>query len=662
MSVALTLDNLPAGFEKMPDDELRAIEEEFPADAIAYGFQDDKRSHKITVILISFSDQIEQDVFDSMLPATVQVMVNAYGAKNDSMDLSGLDDIGESRAGRTALSKVFILMMRLQSVAFRRNQLGVIIFRMYPDGDDPVITMEALARMQDDRIQDFLASNQLPSTSAVLVPTAEKSIQSWVRSIDWSDDGSLMVAGSAKGCVLIWETQTWAVTDKITDIPGFVRSVDISPDGVTLATGNDVVGIELWDLRTGDQYSHDSLGAPLGYLAWKPDGKQLAFTEEDNNISIVDIDSFQTISLLGGKHTGLVTGIVWSSDGLRLASSSADSTVVIWDVEAATPILQLSGYHGWVDDLDWSPDGKIIAAGDDDGSMILWDTRTGKIIKKLEEHYLPVYSVAWSPDGKLLATGGLDDRIILWNPQTGENLNSYAANSDGILSLAWSPDGSFLAAGTGHDSVLILDLDKQEFVQTLHMDCPDTQDAEFYFQSGLDKLNQGNLDGAISDFNQAIQLNPDDGVAYYNRGVTYFEKGDLDRAISDFDRAIQLKPNLAEAYYNRGYIYHENGDLDRAISDYDRFIQLRPDYDWVYVNRGIAYYDKGDLDRAISDFDQAIQLNPNQAEAYYHRGIAYAQKGMKENAVADLRKVLTLCGNSELCVEAKQQLVIMGEK
>ncbi len=172
--------------------------------------------------------------------------------------------------------------------------------------------------------------------------SATNDIKTWVRSIDWSADGSSIVAGSASHCVSIWEAGTGTQTANIPNFPGFVRSVGISPDGEILATGNDGAGIELWNYRTYERYYNHSMGAALGYLAWKPDGTQLAFTGEDYEILIMDLGTFQTVTSLKGKHTGAITGISWSPDGSQLASSSADSTVVIWDVAAAKPIFQLA--------------------------------------------------------------------------------------------------------------------------------------------------------------------------------------------------------------------------------------------------------------------------------------------------------------------------------
>ena len=163
-----------------------------------------------------------------------------------------------------------------------------------------------------------------------------------------------------------------------------------------------------------------------------------------------------------------------------------------------------------------------------------------------------------------------------------------------------------------------------------------------YFYRGRAYYNEGDYDRAIADFDQAIQLQPDDAAAYNNRGLAYAHKGDYDRAIADYDQAIQLQPDLAEAYSNRGNAYADKGDYDRAIADYDQAIQLQPDYTTAYNNRGITYADKGDTGRAIADFDQAIQLQPDYALAYNNRGATYAHKGDHDCAIADYDQAIQL--------------------
>ena len=76
--------------------------------------------------------------------------------------------------------------------------------------------------------------------------------------------------------------------------------------------------------------------------------------------------------------------------------------------------------------------------------------------------------------------------------------------------------------------------------------------AETYFARGNAKAAFGQYVAAISDYDKAIQLKPDDADAYYNRGLAKYYLGQYLAAIQDYDAAIQLKPDDAKAYLNRG--------------------------------------------------------------------------------------------------------------
>ena len=69
---------------------------------------------------------------------------------------------------------------------------------------------------------------------------------------------------------------------------------------------------------------------------------------------------------------------------------------------------------------------------------------------------------------------------------------------------------------------------------------------------GNTKYYLGDYKGAITDYTQAIRLNPDYADAYYNRGNAKSKLGQHFAAIADYDIAIRLNPDDAGAYYNRG--------------------------------------------------------------------------------------------------------------
>jgi tetratricopeptide (TPR) repeat protein len=128
---------------------------------------------------------------------------------------------------------------------------------------------------------------------------------------------------------------------------------------------------------------------------------------------------------------------------------------------------------------------------------------------------------------------------------------------------------------------------------------------------------------------------------FFNRGKAYFMEGQRDRAISNFDEAIRLNPQKADYFLWRGKAYKENGDYDRAIADYDEAVRLDPKDADHFEERGTAYRRKGQFDRAIADFDELVRLQPS-AINFWRRGDAYDAKGERERAIADFRKAKEL--------------------
>ena len=66
------------------------------------------------------------------------------------------------------------------------------------------------------------------------------------------------------------------------------------------------------------------------------------------------------------------------------------------------------------------------------------------------------------------------------------------------------------------------------------------------------RRKQGDQNGAIEDWTEAIKLNPNFASAYCLRGIEIGNKGDFEGAIKDFDQAVRIKPDYAEAYKYRG--------------------------------------------------------------------------------------------------------------
>ena len=73
----------------------------------------------------------------------------------------------------------------------------------------------------------------------------------------------------------------------------------------------------------------------------------------------------------------------------------------------------------------------------------------------------------------------------------------------------------------------------------------------FYYNRGVYNYKTNNFSAAIKDFNQAINLDPNNAHYYNYRGASYHYTENYSQSITDYTKAINLDPNNGKYYYNR---------------------------------------------------------------------------------------------------------------
>lgn len=132
----------------------------------------------------------------------------------------------------------------------------------------------------------------------------------------------------------------------------------------------------------------------------------------------------------------------------------------------------------------------------------------------------------------------------------------------------------------------------------------------------------------------------------YNRLAHHkYEKGDYQGALVDYNHAIQLDPNYATAYANRGGLkILAFKDYQGALVDLNRAIQVDPNSAQAYINRGgLKAVTFQDYQGALADLNRAIQLDPNDIDAYNNRAfLKYHKLKDRSGGIADLQKLAKL--------------------
>jgi tetratricopeptide (TPR) repeat protein len=206
-----------------------------------------------------------------------------------------------------------------------------------------------------------------------------------------------------------------------------------------------------------------------------------------------------------------------------------------------------------------------------------------------------------------------------------------AGQPEDTLAKAYTYRGFSYLKKTQYDHAI------EDFNQAIQRD---PNNAWAFANRGNAYFNTRQPERAMQDYDQALKLNPAGyATLFYGRVAIYTSMGDFAHAITEFDQAIRLQPEFPEAFNNRGIAYFDNGQYGRAIEDYGQALHFRPDYPSALNNRGNAYAAKGQYDRALEDYNKGVGLQPVPT-ALRNRGNAYRAKGDYEKALADLNAAI----------------------
>ncbi len=192
----------------------------------------------------------------------------------------------------------------------------------------------------------------------------------------------------------------------------------------------------------------------------------------------------------------------------------------------------------------------------------------------------------------------------------------------------------------------------------------DSTAALAFVQRGQAENALGKSGNALKSYSQAIRLEPNLAAAYLNRCLTKSNLNDQPGAISDCTEATGINPNLLTAYQNRGLAYHRAGNYKQAIADLNVAIKLDGEDATSYYQRGLIRLDLQDKEGAIGDFNTAIQFKSDHVFAYYQRGLVQEKYGNIDGAITDLEMAMKLCveqGMTGCYRDAQYQLKRLGK-
>lgn len=135
-------------------------------------------------------------------------------------------------------------------------------------------------------------------------------------------------------------------------------------------------------------------------------------------------------------------------------------------------------------------------------------------------------------------------------------------------------------------------------------------------KAATEALKKGEVDTAILLYTEALNEAPNDCDILSDRATAFLHKKDKLRSMTDFNKAVQLDPNYSFRYAARAFAKQSFGDLDGAVEDYKKAVELDPEDAVAQNNLGMLLEQQGYKKEADERFARADKLSKMEDQLY----------------------------------------------
>lgn len=175
------------------------------------------------------------------------------------------------------------------------------------------------------------------------------------------------------------------------------------------------------------------------------------------------------------------------------------------------------------------------------------------------------------------------------------------------------------------------------------------------FWSGIisERSRNAGLDQEIAISNEELSQN---ARANYHVGRGLFAAGQLQSALSYFQKAAELDPNQADFSHWRGIAYGALGNTELERQSYYQTIAEKPDYIPSLLYLGHSYLENGKYLAAVQKYERVLQAEPLMPEALFNVALAYHKIGETSRERFALKRYLSTYRSGKWAHRAVERL------
>ena len=142
-------------------------------------------------------------------------------------------------------------------------------------------------------------------------------------------------------------------------------------------------------------------------------------------------------------------------------------------------------------------------------------------------------------------------------------------------------------------------------------------------------------------FERALEAFPGQSEVGFFLGIAHKEAGNLDTAISVWDDIEPEQDRYVDARLQIAALYEERDDVPRALESVDRALEVEPRRQ-AELYRATLLSKLGDVEGALAYLDARLESTERDADLLYHMGILHGENGDRESALEFMERALEM--------------------
>jgi tetratricopeptide (TPR) repeat protein len=184
---------------------------------------------------------------------------------------------------------------------------------------------------------------------------------------------------------------------------------------------------------------------------------------------------------------------------------------------------------------------------------------------------------------------------------------------------------------------------------------------------GIILLAHGKLNEAISRFQAAVNLRPENGPAHDNLAKAFLQKGQVADAMVHYRKLLEIQPENVEARNILGTVLIQQGQVREALEQWQETLAIQPENGNAKSNLAwvLATSPEGSLRdgaRAVELSEQALRLSGGKNPIIFRTlAAAYAENGRFSQAIETAQRGIELANsqdNSGLAAELQSNIAL----